>query len=391
MPQDETSEIDLDSRLTQSEALAAALAEDDGDGGGDDDGFDSPSIDRPSAKELRTTLGRRQEPEDVEDDEEEEEVEEEVEAPAEEVEDESQGDDLTAKVFEKLKGKIDVSKYQSVDDFLEGVVHLSRKLGERDQIAAYGQQMLDDPLAVYNHLQNYLTQSGKLPKQEQQAAQNKPLRSDIPEYDEKWHDVLFKADGTLKEDADPAIARKYANWQEWMVKESRRLVSNPTEYLRPLLQEEMAKIAKQTAGEEIGKVRAEQEQYARLTAAQRAEYETAQSLLVEDAQWIFKNPQNWKEGLTPAGQEFKKWVEYAEQPLFQGGPPRIPDVKDRREYAKAKAYEALTSVQKKDNKAPRKELQERAGKKPVRAGTKRPKSFFAGKTLEQALMEGLGK
>lgn len=390
MAQDETSGIDLDERMTKSEALNAALLEDsDDDSGGDDDIDFGGSAKGLSAKEIRTTLARGEQADD-EDEDEGGDVEPDVEE-EEEKEEEPAGDELTDKLFEKAKEKgFDVDKYQDADAFLDGVVNLVSKLGEKDQLAVYGRQMLEDPLAVYKHLEDALVKSGKLPSKEATKEVAPKPRTDRPEFKEEWIDQVFNPDGTVKENADKTILRKVATWQEWSAKEQRRLLSNPAEYLKPELEGEVRRLASEIAAQELAKFKQEHRQEEQYTEAQYRELMEARELFAQDEHWVFVDPADKTKGLTPAGKAYKKWVDYAEQRM-PGGGYRIPNVADRREFARAKAYEEMTAVQKKDTKKPREELKAKMAKKPMRASSKKSKSFFAGKSLEQALLEGLSK
>jgi RimJ/RimL family protein N-acetyltransferase len=395
MATDETANVNAEERLTQSESLMAALAADDSDdlGGDDDSGIDAP-IKGLSAKEVRTTLARGQADESDDDEDEDEEVDLSLpgkpEDAEEEDEDEPAGDDLTKELFEKAKAKgFDVDKYQDADAFLDGVVNLVGKLGERDQLAAYGKQLLDDPVAVYKHLEEALVKSGKMPAKAVAPTEAAKPRSDRPEFDEKWIEQLFNPDGSVKENADKTIARKFAVWQDWSAKEQRRLLNDPREMLKPVFEEDFKKIAADTVAAEIAKLRQEQEQLSQLTQAQQQELAQARELMAKDAGWVFVEGDQRK-GLTPMGKTYKKWIDYAEQKMPHGG-YRIPDINDRREFARAQTYAEFATTASKDKTAAKTEAKQRLAKKPVRASGKKSKSFFNGKSLEQALLEGLSQ
>lgn len=394
MATDETANVDPEARLTQSESLMAALsASDDDDLGGDDDSGVEGPIKGLSVKEIHTTLGRGK-AEEADDEEEDDEVD--LSLPgkdedAEESEDEDEepvGDKLTEDLFAKAAEKgFDVTKYADADAFLDGVVNLASKLGERDQLAAYGRQLIDDPLAVYKHLEEALVKSGKMPAKAVAPVESVKPRTDRPEFNEQWIEQLFNPDGSVKENADKAIARKFAVWQDWSAKEQRRLLNDPREALKPFLEDDINKTVAEKVAAEIAKFRQEQLAENQLTESQQREYAEARDLMSKDANWVFVDG-DVRKGLTPMGKVYKKHIDYAEQRV--GNSYRIPNVADRREYARAQTYAEMTTLAAKDKKQGSKdEAKNRLGKKPVRASGKKSKSFFQGKSLEQALLEGM--
>lgn len=391
MAEDQTQEIDIDERLAKAAELNIG-----GDDSDDDDiqmdDFDLEADlrgDKPSPADLRGSLTKRtradEESDDLEpiaDDDEEE---------VEEVEEEVPADEATASTadfdktfFEKFKAKtgIDLSaKYKDVDSASEGLSHLIHKIGERDQLAEYGRKLLESPQEVFEHLQKIL------PKVTQAAAveEDKP-DPNVPAWDDAWLEQVQRDDkGNLVPlpGADPSIPSKIAKYQDYLHKRTREIAADPKKALKPLFEKDFASIAEKAARDAVEQYKREQQQQQHVTAAQAE----AWSILQEESRWIYVDG-DVKKGPSEAGKIFKKYIDYAEAPIDAAGTPRIPGLKDRRDYAKAKTYEELTLTQRRNENPARQARQVKAEKKPVRGAGKAPArgGWKKGVSLEQALL-----
>lgn len=396
MAEDQTQEIDIDERLAKAAELNIG-----GDDSDDDDiqmgDFDLEADlrgDKPSPADLRGSLTKRtranEESDDLEpiaDDEEEE---------TEEVEEEVPADEATASTadfdktfFEKFKAKtgVDLSaKYKDVDSASEGLAHLIHKIGERDQLAEYGRKLLESPQEVFEHLRKIL------PNLQQQAAVDEPDKPDpnVPAWDDAWLEQVQRDEkGALVPlpGADPSIPAKIAKYQDYLHKRTREIASDPKKALKPLFEKDFAALAAKAAKDAVEQYKREQEQTQHVNAAQAE----AWSILQEERGWIYVDG-DVKKGPSEAGKIFKKYIDYAEAPIDAAGTPRIPGLKDRRDYAKAKTYEELMLTQQRNNGTQRQARQVKVEKKPVRgAGRQGPArgGWKKGVSLEQALMSAI--
>lgn len=380
MPQDQTSGIDLDARLAK--AAEMNIGGDDEDGAQLDlEGDLLGGSEKPSAADLRASLHKGREEDDTSaleplgeefEDEQDEEEEEEQEQPAEE-----QAAEDILKVFAE-KG-VDVSKYRDANALAEGYANLARKIGERDQLAEYGRELLQNPRGVLEHLQKLVQQSPAAKVEEE----DKP-DPNLPEWNEEWLDQVGQ-DGKPIEGADPKIIAKISKYQNYIAKRSREIAYDPRKALMPVLGKDLKKLTDEAVRAAVNELRQEQAQTQQITALKQE----AWGVLQKEKDWIYVDGDHQK-GPTPAGLIYKKYVDIAET-IQPNGQPLIPDIKMRSEYAKAKTFEELTLAGRKNNAPGRKEKKVQAASKPTRGGQRTPRSgsWPKGKSLESALMEAL--
>lgn len=373
MPEDLTGSLDLEARLAEADVK---LGDIDDDSELDLSGEPIEREERVSKKDLATSLGRRHEPEVDDEDEqvEDEQVEDETPPPADEEEEPQVDFDAELRKRAAAKG-IDISKYGSLDNFLQGYAHLSSKIGEREQLAEYGRQLLTDPEGVLKHLQNALG------KKEPPPSEEPP--SDIPEFKEEWLSQIGE-DGKALPGADPSIPGKLRKYGEWMQKRGRELALNPKGVIKPLLEKDFAAMAEKIAEQKLAQYRAEQD------AIRNQEHmrHQAVAMLQPELKWICVDGDVRK--LTPAGEIFKRHIDAAEQ-LDASGMPFIPNMAARIEYAKAQTYRELTMKGQKNDKETRRAKQDKAASKPPRASKKTSTGWVKGQSLEDALLLAVSK
>lgn len=391
MPEDLTQDIDIDERLAKAAELNIG-----GDDSDDDDiqmgAFDLEADlrgDKPSPADLRSSLSKRTRAEEESDDlepvvDDEEEVEE-VDEAVEEAE--ASATDFNKLFFEKFKAKtgVDLSaKYKDAEAASEGLGHLIHRIGERDQLAEYGRKLLESPQEVFEHLQKILPSAGKAAEA---TTEDKP-DPNVPAWDDAWLEQVQRDEkGNLVPlaGADPSIPAKIAKYQDYLHKRTREIASDPKKALKPLFEKDFAAMAAKAAKDAVEQYKLEQQQIQHVGAA-RAE---AWSILQEEKAWIYVDGDAAK-GPSEAGKIFKKYIDYAETPVDAAGTPRIPGLKDRRDYAKAKTYEELMLLQKRNGAPTRQARQAKAEKKPVRgAGRPNKSGWQKGVSLEQALMAAI--
>lgn len=382
MADDVTASVDLEANLTKSEALAAALAEDDGSDvdlnsmfgdDSEDGGADSEKLGK---REIRQSLGKRQAAEVDDEEDEIGEVEDPL-AEAEETEEEPPADDFAEQLRQRAaQAGLDISKYPDPDTFLKSYAHLSSKIGEREQLAEYGRQLLEQPEAVLEHLMNHLG------KKAAKAEESPPPKVDpTPEWKEEWLDLLGP-DGQPKEGADPKVIRKIAVFSEWAQKKQREFLLDPSKMLKPSLIPDVETTIQKRVEEALRKYDQERNQREQITGAVAQELAVARQYMSEDAPWVFKNGRDPSGGLTQAGEVYKKWVD-AYETKGPNGQLRIPDLATRREAAKAKAFEELTALARKQPTPKADAAKAALAKKTSRSG--KPSAFPKGVPLEKAL------
>lgn len=382
MADDVTASVDLEANLTKSEALAAALAEDDGSDvdlnsmfgdDSEDGGADSEKLGK---REIRQSLGKRQAAEVDDEEDEIGEVEDPL-AEAEETEEEPPADDFAEQLRQRAaQAGLDISKYPDPDTFLKSYAHLSSKIGEREQLAEYGRQLLEQPEAVLEHLMNHL---GKKAAKAEEAPP--PKVDPTPEWKEEWLDLLGP-DGQPKEGADPKVIRKIAVFSEWAQKKQREFLLDPSKMLKPSLIPDVETTIQKRVEEALRKYDQERNQREQITGAVAQELAVARQYMSEDAPWVFKNGKDPSGGLTQAGEVYKKWVD-AYETKGPNGQLRIPDLATRREAAKAKAFEELTAMARKQPTPKADAAKAALAKKTSRSG--KPSAFPKGVPLEKAL------
>lgn len=382
MADDVTASVDLEANLTKSEALAAALAEDDGSDvdlnsmfgdDSEDGGADSEKLGK---REIRQSLGKRQAAEVDDEEDEIGEVEDPL-AEAEETEEEPPADDFAEQLRQRAaQAGLDISKYPDPDTFLKSYAHLSSKIGEREQLAEYGRQLLEQPEAVLEHLMNHL---GKKAAKAEEAPP--PKVDPTPEWKEEWLDLLGP-DGQPKEGADPKVIRKIAVFSEWAQKKQREFLLDPSKMLKPSLIPDVETTIQKRVEEALRKYDQERNQREQYTGAVAQELAVARQYMSEDAPWVFKNGKDPSGGLTREGEVYKKWVD-AYETKGPNGQLRIPDLATRREAAKAKAFEELTALARRQQTPKADAAKTSLAKKTSRSG--KPSAFPKGVPLEKAL------
>lgn len=98
------------------------------------------------------------------------------------------------------------NKYRSDEAFLQGILNLNRKIGERDEEAQLGRVLKEDPARVAQWLMQHQPQL--FPKPEPQAQQQPAAKpTENGEFDPKWIAAL-----QLKSDVDPATKQALTDW-----------------------------------------------------------------------------------------------------------------------------------------------------------------------------------
>lgn len=416
MPEDLTQNIDIDERLAKAAELNLS-----GDSGDDDDvqmgDFDLESDlrgQKPTPADLRSSLSKSSRGGEDNDDVQNTDLDNFLFDPSADDDDDAGDDDDSQQTppaagqqtppagdqqaasfdqvfFEKFKQHtgIDLStKYRDADSAVAGLGNLTHKIGERDQLAEYGRKLLESPLEVYEHLQKMLPQlrGGHQPPEQKQDVPD----PNIPQWDDAWlEQVKRDENGQLVAlpGVDPSIPSKIAKYQDYLQRRTRELATDPKKALKPLLENDFRALAEQAAREAVERFRNEQQQLYQMGAAQAEAY----TVLQEESRWLFVDGDQSK-GMTEAGKIFKKWVDYAELPADARGTPRIPNVRDRRDFAKAKTYEELTALQRGNSTQSRQVSKQKVEKKPVRGagkGSQQRAGWKKGVSLEQALMAAI--
>ncbi len=265
-------------------------------------------------------------------------------------------------------------KYKTQADAIEAGLHAMRLVGQRNQYADYGRQLLENPQAVLESLKKLYDK-----QQDDKVAAPVVKKSDVPEYDEAWK-ALFDEEGKLVPGADPTIPSKIRKYNEYVSTKLTKFALDPEAELLPVLEARIAKLADERAqaivSKESEKLRQEQAQHETLR--------TAHSLVQEEASWAFVEG-DIRKGPTAEGKVLGKWLQILETPDASGNIP-IPDMRTRKEVAVLMARNELSAAAASDNPGVRKKQQSKITKKPNRSATEpTDKSWPKGLSLEEAL------
>jgi hypothetical protein len=273
-----------------------------------------------------------------------------------------------------LKGKYGGNKEAAID----GLLHAARLVGQKNQLAEYGRQLLENPQAVLASLE-------KLYKKQEAEAKQPEKKSDVPEFDPAWREMVDE-EGKPLPGVDPAIPLKMKKYYEFIRNRAEQIARDPESVIMPTLEEKIKKMVDERASaiakQESDRLRAEQ---ATVNTAREA-----QQLVQEEASWAFVDGDISK-GPTPEGQVLGKWLQILETPDEAGNIP-IPNMRMRKEVAVMMARQELGAIKAKDNSPERRNRQEKITKKTNRsAGAPTSKSWPKGLTLEEALLRSYDK
>jgi len=279
---------------------------------------------------------------DEEDDEEDEDDLDDEEEDEDEDEDEEDEEDEDPKAKVTPKGPIDVYKkltdlglgniaarYESADDLMDGLVNAARRVGERDEEAAYWKQLktdeqfqvqLRDQLLQRHPIQPPGSTPGAAGAAPAAASDKSPLEP--PQWRPEWQ--LYIENGKVKDGTDPEISKQI----KAVVEDRRQLQEDPVGYMRkyfkPVIDSEIeARFGKQ---DEAGKAERRRQQ----DEAKMAAY--GEDLLSAHSDWIFVGGDPRK-GVTQGGQVFEHFLKQAASLQSRAGGPRYPDPADRIEFA----------------------------------------------------------
>jgi len=275
------------------------------------------------------------------------------------------------------------SKYKTPKDALIGLLNATRLVGQRNQLAAYGERLVNDPIGVYNEMKARIE-----PVLQQQAPAKQPeppKAGSLPEYNPEWVDA-FDNEGRLLPNADPTIPAKIEKYTKALQERVRKMAHDPVGELLPLMEKQIEAKAQAKAAELLDQYR-----YQQLAERQQAEImDTAQRLIEEESSWIYVDGDRSK-GPSEQGKVFAKWLQIVETPDHTGEPP-IRDLHMRKEFAKSMAQKELGQLTNANAAPERQAQQKKIAKKPSRSA-KEPtdKSWPAGLSLEEALARALDK
>lgn len=272
-----------------------------------------------------------------------------------------------------LKSKYGGNKEAAVD----GLLHAARLVGQKNQLAEYGKQLLENPQAVLASLEKLY---GKKPETE--AKQEK--KSDVPEFDPAWREMVDE-EGKPLPGVDPSIPLKMKKYYEFIRNRAEQIARDPESVIMPTLEEKIKKMVDERASaiakQESDRLREEQ---SRVNVAREA-----QELVQQEASWAFIDGDISK-GPTPEGRVLGKWLQILETPDADGNIP-IPNMRMRKEVAVMMARQELGTLKNKDNPADRKSRQEKITKKTNRSAAPTSKSWPKNLTLEEALLRSYDK
>lgn len=181
------------------------------------------------------------------------------------------------------------------------------------------QESARQALALAQYGQRYLQHAGEFERylSERQAPQQPRKDSkwwNPPEFNPSWRGLVSRDEsGNLvtTPGAPPDVLPKYLAYEQYRRDFADRFLSNPEEALSPLIQEKASSIAQEIVNSHLSQMREEHQ---------------AGTFLRENASWLHQRDQNGglvrdysgRPVLSPAGRQFRSYVEEAEQIGIQG-------------------------------------------------------------------------
>lgn len=189
-------------------------------------------------------------------------------------------------------------KYQSDEQFLQGVLNLNKKIGERDEEAQLGRMLREEPARVLAHLQRDMPHLFPQPQAAPQPTQQTAAPADSGQFDMSWLNALQVKEGTPQE-----VRRQITEWAT-----NQQMANSP---LAKQLQEQRAEVAqlKQMLAQGQGQSPVA-EVDARLQTFQQQQ--EAQAFLNSNADWLFTTT-NGVRTLSPEGFVYRQALEAASQ------------------------------------------------------------------------------
>lgn len=200
--------------------------------------------------------------------------------------------ELLAKFREKFKTDLS-SKYRDDDALIEGLFHAQQRLSQRDELAAFGQALQQNPQAVYAALHERFGKPAApaTPESPAPGGAAEALKKLYGDYDPSDAKKIYKdAEGNWHETEEGALKRVMA-FRE-------RMLSDPAgalkiqELVTTATQEAMQKFQQQTQQEQLA------------AQARWQDEQEAIQFLNASTKWMF-NQGNPELGMSPAGVTFR--------------------------------------------------------------------------------------
>lgn len=207
----------------------------------------------------------------------------------------------TGSLFDAFKSRgLDfTNKYTSEESLIDGLSHLVRKFGERNELAQLGQFVLQYPQQAAQWLNEQLGNKQPAQQPTKPAAEQPWLAPD--EWDESWLEHVTRDEqGNLvpKPGAPPDIVAKIVKAENKMRKFYAQLARDPASVLQPIIQQATEPLLQRA-------LQAEQ-RVAELEASmvQAEEQATIQDIIHANAHWMFKGGTVSADNWTPAGRRY---------------------------------------------------------------------------------------
>lgn len=251
-------------------------------------------------------------------------------------------------------------KYKSDEDFLAAIPHLTKKLGERDELAELGKRFKDHEA----EFQAWMQSRGQQPPPAAPEANG----DQVPEWNPAWrYQITQDAQGNLvpAAGAPTDIVQKYRAYYEWRERRMDEIARNPEKFADHALKGQLEKI------------REEQKQLLQQEVQQTREHTAIQSwgASVRDKLFISGDPNN---GPSQLGQRF--------QEIYQNDLNGMPDG-----LAKLQTAYKFAAAEQPKAKPPRKVPAHGKNQPPVSAGPQKTKTaedyIREGMRMEEALLK----
>lgn len=250
-------------------------------------------------------------------------------------------------------------KYKSDEDFLAAIPHLTKKLGERDELAEIGKRFKEHEAEFQAWMQWNGQQQQPPPQADGEQA---------PEWNPAWrYQITQDAQGNLVPvpGAPADVVQKYRNYYEWRERRMDEIARNPEKFADHALKGQLERL------------REEQRQLLQQEVQQTREHAAIQSwgASVRDKLFIGGDPNS---GPSQLGQRFQEIY----QNKLVGMPDGLAKLQTAYEFAAAEQPKA---------KPPRKVPSHGKNQPPVSAGPKKTKMaedyIREGMRLEEAMMK----
>lgn len=172
-------------------------------------------------------------------------------------------------VFREEHGLDFSQKYKSEEDLRKGLANAAKLIGTRDRYSELGRSVAPH----WDEFQKFMQMHGG--PQPEQTRQPESWWQ-LPEWHEAWNKFLDPETGGVRENAPLEIRNAYEKRQDYIARWAHRLTTDPMGALEPLLRQHSERLLSEF-----------DQRYERVTK-QQAEMAESNSIIAENAHWLFQ-------------------------------------------------------------------------------------------------------